>query len=156
LLGRLETSFAAQRQFVANASHELRTPLTLQHTMLEVALASPDASARTLRRTCEQLLVNGEQQERLIEALLTLSRSQRGLGQREPFDLAAITETVLAGRGSEATRRRLAIRATLQPAETCGDPYLAERLVANLIDNALHHNHAHGHIDVATTTRGGR
>ena len=41
LLERLESSFAAQRQFVANASHELRTPLTLERTLLEVALGDP-------------------------------------------------------------------------------------------------------------------
>jgi signal transduction histidine kinase len=118
LLGRLEASFAAQRQFVANASHELRTPLTLQRTLLEVALTDPNASAETLRRTCEQLLTSGGQHERLIEALLTLSRSQRGLDQRERFDLAAVSDTVLAVRRPEATLRGLSIRATLEPAET--------------------------------------
>src|SRR5262249_29112846 len=91
LLERLEASFAAQRQFVANASHELRTPLTFERTLLEVALADPNASAETLRRTCEQLLANSEHQEQLIEALLILSRSQRGLDQRERFDLAVVS-----------------------------------------------------------------
>ena len=90
LLGRLETSFEAQRQFVANASHELRTPLTLERTLLELALSDPNASIDSYRHTCEQLLAVGEQQERLIEALLTLSRSQRGLDSHQPVDLAAI------------------------------------------------------------------
>jgi signal transduction histidine kinase len=156
LLGRLEASFAAQRQFVANASHELRTPLTLQRALLELALTDPNASTHTLRRTCEKLLAKGEQQERLIEALLTLSRSQRGLDQRERLDLAAIADGLLAARRPQATQRSLSIRTTLLPAETRGDPRLAERLVANLIDNALHYNHEHGHIDVATTTSHGR
>src|SRR5207237_6133829 len=79
LLGRLERAFEAQRQFVANASHELRTPLTYERTLLEVVLADPNADMKTLRRACEQLLANGVHQERLIESLLTLSRSQRGL-----------------------------------------------------------------------------
>ena len=96
LLARLEISFEAQRQFVANASHELRTPLTLERTLLEVALSDPNASIDSYRRTCEQLLAVGEQQERLIEALLTLSRSQRGLDSRQPVDLAAITATAAA------------------------------------------------------------
>jgi signal transduction histidine kinase len=71
LLGRLQASFEAQRRFVANASHELRTPLTLERTLLQVALADPNATAETLRSTCEELLASGKDQERLLEGLLT-------------------------------------------------------------------------------------
>ncbi len=136
LLARLEISFEAQRQFVANASHELRTPLTLERTLLELALSDPNASIDSYRHTCEQLLAVGEQQERLIEALLTLSRSQRGLDSRQPVDLAAITAAAAAA----ADHDGLALDTTLQPAHTTGNPRLVERLVANLLDNAIHHN----------------
>ena len=95
LLGRLESSFEAQRQFVANASHELRTPLTLSRALLQVALADPDLSLDSLRATCEEVLEAQSEQERLLEALLTLSHSQAGLEQREPLDLASLTEEVL-------------------------------------------------------------
>ena len=74
LFGRLDASFGAQRQFVANASHELRTPLARSRTMLEVALRDPGADAESLRTTCRRVLVAGEEQERLLEALLTLAR----------------------------------------------------------------------------------
>ena len=84
LLARLEESFGAQRQFVANASHELRTPLARQRTLVEVALRDTGATAGSLRETLERVLVTGKQQKRLIEALLTLARSQRGLDRREP------------------------------------------------------------------------
>jgi len=151
LLGRLETSFEAQRQFVANASHELRTPLTLERTLLELALTDPNASIDSYRHTCEQLLTVGEQQERLIEALLTLSRSQRGLDSRQPVDLAAITAAAAAA----ADHDGLALEATLQPALTTGNPRLVERLVANLLSNAIHHNIDGGNIRLATDTRDG-
>ena len=95
LFGRLEASFQAQRHFVANASHELRTPLAAERTLLQVALADPDATAQTLRETCEELLALGDQQERLIEALLTLACSERGVERWEPFDLAEIAGKVL-------------------------------------------------------------
>jgi signal transduction histidine kinase len=149
LLARLETSFQAQRQFVANASHELRTPLTLERTLLELALSDPNASIDSYRRPCEQLLAVGEQQERLIEALLTLSRSQRGLDSHQPVDLAAITAAAAAA----ADHDGLALDTTLQPAHTTGNPRLVERLVANLLSNATHHNINNGTITLSTKTR---
>jgi signal transduction histidine kinase len=152
LLGRLETSFEAQRQFVANASHELRTPLTLERTLLELALSDPNASIDSYRHTCEQLLAVGEQQERLIEALLTLSRSQRGLDARQPVDLAAIT----AAAASAADHEGLVIDAMLEPAHITGNPRLVERLVANLVGNAIQHNIEGGSVNLATETRDGR
>ena len=156
LLARLEASFDAQRQFVANASHELRTPLTLERTLVEVALADPNATVDTLRTTCERVLAAGEQQERLIEALLTLSRSQRGLDHREPFDLAVIAAEILETRSPEAEDKGLFFDLALEPAQTSGDPRLGERLVANLVDNAVRHNVPGGRIDIATTTRAGK
>jgi signal transduction histidine kinase len=152
LLGRLETAFAAQRQFVANASHELRTPLTLERTLLEVALADPGADVDSLRRACEQALAAGEQQERLIEALLTLSRSQRGLDRREPVDLAEVASDVLQ---SAVGLDELRVDTLLDPAPTDGDRRLVERLVANLVDNAARHNVRGGVLQLRTSTANG-
>jgi signal transduction histidine kinase len=156
LLARLEAAFDAQRQFVANASHELRTPLTLERTMLEVALGDPGADAATLRSTCEDLLAASQHQEQLIEALLTLARSQRGLDRREPFDLAEVTARVLQARHPLASARQVRIDAALAPAPATGDAGLAERLVANLADNALCYNVPGGQVEVTTGVRNGR
>src|SRR6516162_3260679 len=95
LLARLEASFSAQRQFVANASHELRTPLARQRVLSQVALADPDATVEALRAAHERVLAAGAEQEQLIEALLTLARGQAGLSTREPFDLAELAGQVL-------------------------------------------------------------
>jgi signal transduction histidine kinase len=156
LLARLEASFGAQRQFVANASHELRTPLARQRVLSQVALADPDATAETLRAAHERVLAAGAEQEQLIEALLTLARGQAGLGTREPFDLAEVAGQVLRARRPEAEMRGLDVHVALAAAPAAGDPRLAERLAANLVDNALNHNAAHGHVDVATETRDGK
>jgi signal transduction histidine kinase len=155
LLARLETAFAAQRQFVANASHELRTPLARQRTLVEVALASPRPSTAELRSTCWRVLAAGEQQERLIEALLTLARGQRGLDQRAPLDLAEITSDVTTSREPEALRRGLRLRTTASAAPLLGDLRLVERLAANLVDNALRHNVAGGWAEVTASTQAG-
>jgi signal transduction histidine kinase len=156
LLERLEGAFIAQRQFVANASHELRTPLTFERALVEVALADPDATVESLRQTCRRVLGAGEQQERLIEALLTLSRSQRGLDHSEPFDLAEVARDVLRTRRTEAHRHGLRIDTALEPAATTGDGRLGERLITNLVDNAIRHNVPGGRIEIvtATTARG--
>jgi signal transduction histidine kinase len=151
LFGRLGAAFESQQHFVANASHELRTPLTAERTVIQVALADPDASADSLRSACQQLLALGQQQESLIDALLTLASSQRGLRKRELFDLAEITDRVVRARAQEAARRGVHVDTRLAPAVAAGDPNLAESLVANLVDNAIRHNVAGGHIQLATT-----
>jgi signal transduction histidine kinase len=156
LLGRLERSFAAQRRFVANASHELRTPLARQRAVSQVALADPDASTDSLRRAHERVLAAGEQEERLIDALLTLSRGQSGLERTAPVDVAAMAADVLDGRTADVAIREITVRRSLEPCIVSGDAPLLERLVANLIDNALAHNVDGGWVEVGCTTTGER
>jgi signal transduction histidine kinase len=150
LFGRLQASFESQRQFVANASHELRTPLAGQRTLLQVALADPDADAGTLRRTCEEALELSGQQERLIDALLTLATGERGLGSSESFDLARLTGDIVNSRWSDAERRGVQITASFQTVQAVGDPSLVESLVVNLVDNAIHHNVPEGTVEIST------
>ncbi|WP_436532522.1 sensor histidine kinase [Actinoplanes sp. HUAS TT8] len=146
LFGRLEASFTSQRHFVANASHELRTPLTAEKTVLQVALADPDASVASLREACRQVLALSDSQERLIGALLALANGQQGVERPVELDLAEVTGTVLSGRSAAG----VTIESRLDPTLVRGDPQLLESLVTNLVENALQHNVPDGRVEVIT------
>lgn len=155
LIERLDASFQAQRRFVANASHELRTPLTRAQTLLEVAVADPNADITSLRTACERAIAAGRRQERLLEALLTLASSERGLGEVETVDLAPIATEALAAWHREAADRDLIVSTRLSPSVVRGDPRLLERLLGNLVGNAIRHNTAGGRVEVETVLGGG-
>jgi signal transduction histidine kinase len=150
VLQPLEDSYRAQRQFVANASHELRAPLTRLRALSDVALASPEASFDSLRRAHERVLASEQHLEQLIDGLLALSRGQAGLERRDRVDLAALTSQAMLALGSQ---QEVEVRSTLATARTAGDPRLLERLIANLIDNAIRHNTPGGHVEITTGTR---
>ncbi len=153
LLGRLEGAFDAQRRFVANASHELRTPLTAVRALLEMVLSDPRATVGTFRTTCRQVLDESEQQEQLIDALLALAHGQRGVDARERIDLATIAGDVLRAHEAEAAARGIRVDVSLDPAPILGDRRLIERLVSNLVDNALRHNVPGGSARIVVRTR---
>jgi signal transduction histidine kinase len=156
LLGRLESTLDSHKRFVANAAHELRTPLTLEHALLEEAVIDPDATVDSYRAQFEQLMAVSEQQARLLESLLVLATSERGLDRRESVDLSELTGDVLRAAEPKARRHDVTVDAEIGPARLTGDPALVVRMVANLVDNALSHNVAGGRVEVATSTEGGR
>jgi signal transduction histidine kinase len=156
LLARLQASFDSQRRFVASASHELRTPLTLDRALLERALRQPEPTQALWRSTCERLLVSSQQQDRLIQALLTLARSEAGVATRESFELAPIIDTVLLSPELDAASQELQVQTTIGPAPVTGDSRLVERLIRNLVDNAIRYNQPAGRVDITAGTRNGR
>jgi signal transduction histidine kinase len=140
------------RRFLAYAAHELRGELTLQRTLAEVALADPNADTAALRDMGERVVAACERQGRLLEALLTLSRSGCESLRREPIDLATTAADALRAHEHDGLRSTTA----LEPARTAGDPQLVERLVANLVDNAIGHNVPGGRLEIVTCTAAGR
>src|SRR3954469_4774121 len=156
MLERLSGAFASQRRFVANASHELRTPLTVIRTELEVSLADPNATTAELRSMAETVRDATLGTERLIQALLTLARSEGGIQRRDDVDLAEAARMALAHTGSEAAARHVDMRPTLDPAPVRGDRGLLDRLVANLVENAVRHNRDRGMVEVRTASVAGR
>jgi signal transduction histidine kinase len=154
MLARLDSAFASQRHFVANASHELRTPLAIMRTEVDVALADPDASATELREMGEAVRDTVDRCERLIASLLLLARSEAATGHEEPVDIAALAGDCITDMWARAQEAQIEIRDDLEPAWTSGHPGLLERLIANLIDNGIHHNVPGGYLQVQSRTDG--
>jgi len=155
MLARLDAAFASQRRFVANASHELRTPLTVMRTAIDVTLAKKERTLTQLEAMAAEVRQATGQAERLVEALLTLARSDRGTGPRSALDLAVLAEDALDAAAQQIRAGSLRMTAALEPSIAAGDPVLVERLVCNLIDNAVRHNVPAGWLEVASGSRDG-
>jgi signal transduction histidine kinase len=154
MLGRLDAAFETQRRFVANASHELRTPLAIARTEVDVALADPGAGQAELRAMAGRVLEATRRSERLIEGLLTLARSERRLRAGEPLDLDLAAADALSEAAAEIERLGLQVSSVLGRAQVAGDRALLERLVANLVENAVRHNRPGGWVEVDTGRAG--
>jgi signal transduction histidine kinase len=149
MLSRLDDAFDRQRRFVASASHELRTPLAVMRTEIEVALADSDTDREELRATAERVGRALDRSERLIGSLLALSRSD-ALGERQMVDLATAARHAITILGPEIAAGGLDLSTNLAVADVHGDRRLIERLVANLVENAVRHNENHGFVTIET------
>jgi signal transduction histidine kinase len=152
MLERLDTAFASQRRFVANASHELRTPLTMMRTAIDVTLAKRSRTPEQLEAMAEKVRRSIDRADNMIDGMLTLAISDQGPSIREPVDLATAVEDALDANASAIAKLDLHTEVELEPAETIGDRFLLDRMVANLIDNAVGHNNPGGWIHVRTGT----
>jgi signal transduction histidine kinase len=152
MLDRLQAAFEGQKRFIANASHELRTPLAVMRASIDVVLDNPDSTPDDLRDMATDIRSAVDHAERLIGALLILAHNERGLTVHDEIDLASVAEDVLDNAGPLDGP----IHATLDPAFISGNPVLIERLVANLVDNAVRYNTAAGDIWVSTCTVAGQ
>jgi signal transduction histidine kinase len=154
MLGRLDAAFASQRRFVANASHELRTPLTEMRTLIDVTLAKPGRrSAQQLESVITQVRASVRKSDMLIEALLTLAQSDRGLAAVEPVDLPTVVADAVDLAEPVATARGISIWTELGASCVVGDRVLLDRLLTNLVDNAVRHNEPGGSVRIRTAGR---
>ena len=136
MLARLEAAFDAQRAFVADASHELRTPLAIMRTEVDVTLADPQATGDDLRRMADTVRAAIVRSEDVIDRLLVLAESER-LVDTETLDLGALAAEVIRRRTPAAEARGLTFVLALEPTPVEGDRALLERLIDNLVGNAV-------------------
>jgi signal transduction histidine kinase len=153
MLERLDQTFASQRHFVANASHELRTPLAIMRTEIDVTLADPDSTAEDLRQMGEAVRETIDRGEALVSALLQLARSEAITGHEELVDMAEMAGDVITDLHHRAEAANVKIITDLRPAVAFGESALLERVLTNLIDNGIRHNHEGGSMWVTTRTR---
>ena len=147
MMDRIAVGYEAQRRFAADAAHELRTPLAVQRTLIEVGMAEARTEDQLVLLTA-QLLETNERNERLIDGLLVLSESDRGLLSRTPLRLDLITAEVLDAHRPLAAAAGVTVTSTLRPRVVVGELALLERLVVNLVQNAVKYNRPGGTLDV--------
>jgi signal transduction histidine kinase len=150
MLDRLAVGYDAQRRFASNASHELRTPLAVQRTLLEVSLVTGGVDPAQLAK---QLLLVNERNERLIEGLLVLAESDRGLPGTVPIRLDRLVSDVLDAYSEKFAEHNLTVHRGLVDRTVDGDPVLLERLVINLVENAIKYNVPGGTIEVVVASK---
>jgi signal transduction histidine kinase len=150
MLERLDAAFTSQKRFVANAAHELRTPLTAMRTAIEVTLSKPNRTPDQLEEMAARIKRSVEHAETTIEALLTLASSELGPTAQESMDLATAAEDALDATHAAIEQRNITIEAVLEPALARGDRVLLERMISNLVENAVRHNHPGGWIGIRT------
>jgi signal transduction histidine kinase len=154
MLERLDAAFTSQKRFVANAAHELRTPLTAMRTAIEVTLSKPTRTPDQLEAMAERVKRSVERAEATVEALLALATSELGPAAEEPIDLATAAEDALDATHAAIDQRQIKVDAALEPARARGDRVLLERMIANLVENAVRHNDPGGWIGIRTVQEG--
>ncbi len=150
-----------RRDFVANVSHELKTPLAAIRGYAETLRDGALEEVETARRFTDRLLWQCRRLQALLDDLLTLSRLE-SIGQimahgREPVDLSALAQRAVEMLASAAREKRIRLEVSEQPLPRIkGDADGLERLLVNLLDNAIKYNRPGGEVQLRLAVADGK
>lgn len=159
LMSRLDRAFSDQRRFMADASHELRTPVAILQGELDVTLSRDDRNAAEYRESLEVMHRSVRRLTRIVRDLFLLARSDAGdiPLKREPLyasDLVA--QTARAYKTLAAERRASIVTQCDDDVPVDGDEDLLQRMIGNLIENAIRHTRPDTEVRVRCVVEGGR
>lgn len=148
MLERLSNTFAAQRQFSANAAHELRTPLAVMRTKLEVFEKNNNPSAAEYQETVHMIRMQTSRLSHVIDILLEMTDLQSAQKQ-DRISLADMAEEVICDLTAVADKKEITITQNPGTAEIIGNDTLIYRAIYNLVENAIKYNHTGGNVTVS-------
>jgi two-component system sensor histidine kinase MtrB len=142
-IGRLENLSTVQQRFVSDVSHELRTPLTTLRMASDVIYAQRAGFDPLIARSAELLIAQIDRFEELLQELLEVSRFDAEVAVLEPtdFELTALVRRCIADLGVnlEDSASQISLTAPQYPVHIRADFRRVERIMRNLISNALDH-----------------
>jgi heavy metal sensor kinase len=153
MMDRLEEGFRREREFVSDASHELRSPLTVLRGRIE-QLTDRAGDRHAIAAEADELMREVRRMERLTDDMLTLAKAERGsLLQRRRVpvdDFVADLRRDLPLLGE----REYSVESTAH-GQLDADPDRLAQVLRNLVNNAVRHTAADGHIDVTVGSQNG-
>jgi heavy metal sensor kinase len=157
MISRLEKSVKKIKQFSGDVSHELRTPLTIIRGEIEVLLRK-ERNKEEYQKTLKSTLEEAAYLERIIDDLLFLSRIE-ALEKKE-FDKSAQLDEILLkvveSQELAAKNKGITLDVTkVDPIKIRGEEILLERMVTNIIDNAIRYTQPGGNVEVSLEKKDG-
>jgi signal transduction histidine kinase len=122
---------------------------------LDVTLANPEPTLEEYAAMAGAIRQAGDRSERLIDSLLTLARSEGGLGTERVVDLGALARSVVTVFEPTAERRSIRLEASVEDGLVRGDEVLLQRLIENLVENAIRYNETGGWVAISSGTAEG-
>ncbi len=156
-MSRVAATIRTLRDFTADAAHELRGPLTALASNAAASLRDDAELTPPHRRRLETIASTAASMTRTIEDLLLLARAETPL-ERELFacDLGELASVVVDVRRALADERNISLEFEAFAARVYGNPTEIERIIGNLVDNAIRYSNANDRVVVSSTSeRGG-